>query len=198
MGQESASYFLEVAPELWVDVVAALGDGGAEAGPPEEGWLDMRLYAAHRYWIDLRLHRPPKSTLEVRIALTNDDWSVRAPIERAFAALPAPVAERTLCDENGAELGAPSAADGWSMRLEDDFRARRARFVERVGDYTAPISADHVYLYVHQAGWHRDTDRAIEWHRQAEISRIEEMYDPPAHRPEPPPDHPDAEPPAQD
>lgn len=193
MGQESASYFLPVAPEFVAPVVAALGDCGAEAGPPEDGWLDMRLHAAHRYWIDLRLHRPPKSLLEVRIALTNDDWSIRAPIERAFAALPAAVADGLVCDENGAGLGSPAAADGWSMRLEDDYRARRMRFVERVGEWTAPISADHVYLYVHQAGWHRDTDRAIEWHRQAEISRIEEMYDPPSHKPQLPRHHPDAE-----
>jgi hypothetical protein len=191
MGQESASYFLPVQPDLWVAVVTALAEGGAEAGPPQAGWLDLRLHAAHRYWIDLRLHRPPKSTLEVRIALTNDDWSVRGPLERAFAALPSPVAGALLRDEDGNELGTP-AEPGWSMRLEDDYRGRRARFVERVGDCTAPISADHVYLYLHQSGWHRDTDRALEWQRQKEISRMEEMFDPPAGRPAPPPDHPDA------
>jgi hypothetical protein len=198
MGQESVSYFLPVVPEQWVAVVTALGEGGAEAGPPHDGWLDMRLHAAHRYWIDLRLHRPPKSTLEVRIALTNDEWSVRGPIEAAFAALPEAVAASTLRDEDGIELGVPAASDGWSRRLEDDYCRRRASFVKRVGDYTAPISADHVYLYVHQAGWHRDTDRALEWHREAQISRMEEMYDPPTHKPEPPPDHPDAEPPRRD
>jgi hypothetical protein len=198
MGQESASYHLAVRPELWHAVVSALAGAGAEAGPPQERWLDMRLYAAHRYWIDLRLHRPPKSSLEVRIALTNDEWSVRGPLETAFAALPAGVAEGVLCGEDGAELGAPAAAEGWSRRLEDDYRARRARFVERVGDSTAPISADHVYLYVHQAGWHRDTDRARQWRREAEISRIEEMWDPPAATPQPPPDHPDATPPPSD
>jgi hypothetical protein len=191
VGQESASYFLPVALEHQVAVVAALRDGGAQAGPPQDSWLDLRLHADYRYWIDLRLHRAPKSELEVRIALTNDDWSIRRPLEDAFAALPAPVAACALRDENGTALGAP-AERGWSMRLEDDFRRRRALFVERVGDYTAPISADHVYLYVHQAGWHRDDDAELQWHREREIARIEEMWDPPVAKPEPPPEHPDA------
>jgi hypothetical protein len=193
MGQESASYFLPVQPELWVAVVAALSEGGAQAGPPQDSWLDLRLYAIYRYWIDLRLHRPPNSHLEVRIALTNDDWSIRAPLEAAFARLPEPVAAGAVRDEDGAELGAPAAANGWSMRLEDDFRARRARFIERVGEHTAAISADHVYLYVHQVGWRRDDDTELAWHREREISRIEEMWDPPAAKPQLPRDHPHAE-----
>jgi hypothetical protein len=191
MGQESASYFLPVAPELQEAVVVALCEGGAERGASDHTWLDLRLSDVYRYWIDLRLHRAPQPRLEVRIALTNDEWSIRAPLEAAFAALPAAVAKSTLCDEDGGELGAP-ADDGWSIRLEDDYRSRRGRFVERVGDYTAPISADHVYLYVHQAGWHRDDDAELAWHREREISRIEEMWDPPSGKPELPPDHPDA------
>ena len=43
----------------------------------------------HRYWIDLRLHRAPEPLLEMRIALTNDEWSIRVPLEDALTALPA-------------------------------------------------------------------------------------------------------------
>jgi hypothetical protein len=192
MGQESASYFLPVDGALDAEVVAALRGGGAESGPPEDNWLDLRLQSAYRYWIDLRLHPPPRSLLEVRIALTNDEWSIRAPLEAAFAGLPAPVAERSLVNEEGTELGAP-AEEGWSMRLEDDYRRRRAQFVERVGEFTAPISADHVYLYMHQTGSWRDDDRALEWARDREISRIEEMWDPPSGNPGVPLAQPDAE-----
>jgi hypothetical protein len=178
VGQESTSYFLPVDPMLEADVVAALRDGGAEAGPPHDAWLDLRLYSAHRYWIDLRLRRAPATELEVRIALTNDDWSIRGPLERAFAGLPAAVAARQLRDCDGTELGAP-AEKGWSIRLEDDYRARRADFIARVGEVTAPISADHVYLFVHQTGTWRDDDLALQWQREREISRIEHMWDPP-------------------
>ena len=191
MGQESARYFLSVGPDLHDAVVAALCEGGAEAGATHSGRRDLRLYAEFRYWIDLRLHCASKSQLEIRIALTNDDWSIRRPLEVAFAALPPAAAARPLHDEDGTALGAPADA-GWSMRLEDDYRRRRALFVERVGDLTAPISADHVYLYLHQAGRHRDGDAELAWHREREISRLEEMWDPPAARPELPPDHPHA------
>jgi hypothetical protein len=194
MGQESASYFLPLAPEFEEAVVVALREGGAECGSSDCAWLDLRVRDEYRYWIDLRIHRGPDPLLEIRIALTNDDWSIRAPLEAALTALPAEVARRQLRDEDGSELGAP-ADDGWSRRLEDDYIRRRAGFVARVGEFTAPISADHVYLYVHQTGYNRDTDAALAWHREREISRIEEMFDPPTEEPELPPGHPDAEPP---
>jgi hypothetical protein len=192
VGQESTSYFLPVDPVLEADVVAALRDGGAETGPPHDAWVGLRLFSPHRYWIDLRLRRAPTTELEVRIALTNDDWSIRGPLERAFAGLPAAVAAGQLRDCDGTELGAP-AEKGWSMRLEDDYRARRADFIARVGEVTAPISADHVYLFVHQTGTWRDDDLALQWQREREISRIEQMWDPPGAEPPQPLDHHDAQ-----
>jgi len=34
------------------------------------------------------VHRAPEPLLEIRIALTNDEWSIRAPLEEALGALP--------------------------------------------------------------------------------------------------------------
>ena len=133
------------------------------------------------------MHRAPEPLLEIRIALTNDEWSIRAPLEAAFTALPAGAAQRPLRDEDGGELGAP-AQDGWSLQLEEDYGRRRAEFVERVGDINAPISADHVYMYIHQTGMRRDDDLELEWQREREIIKIEQMWE---GEPEIPPDHPD-------
>ncbi|MEA2155392.1 MAG: hypothetical protein QOE11_1532 [Solirubrobacteraceae bacterium] len=191
MGQESASYFLTLAPELEESVVVALREGGAESAESGHTWIDLRVRDEHRYWIDLRVHRAPEPVLEIRIALTNDEWSIRAPLEAALTALPAVVAQRALRDEDGAEIG-PVAQPGWSLRLEEDYARRRAAFVERVGDFTAAISADHVYMYVHQTRWNRDNDDELAWHREREIARMEQMWDPPVEEPELPPGHPDA------
>ncbi len=199
MGQESASYYLPLAPEVAEAVVVALRAGGAEAVESDRSWLDLRIRDEHRYWIDLRVHRGPDHLLEIRIALTNDEWSIRAPLEAVLTALPPAAAGRCLCDEDGAELGAP-AEDGWSRRLEDNFVRRRAVFIRRVGDFTAPISADHVYMYIHQTRWTRDNDDELAWHREREIARIEQMWDPPEEiaDPELPPGHPHAKPPDAD
>ena len=178
MGQESASYFLRIDPEVEDAVILALREGGAEGGASDHTWLDLVVRDEHRYWIDLRVHRGPESLLEIRIALTNDEWSIRAPLEEALTALPAAAAARPLRDEDGAELGT-LAGGGWSLRVEEDYARRRADFVERVGDFTAPISADHVYMYVHQTRWNRDNDDELAWHREREISRMEQMWDPP-------------------
>jgi len=193
MGQESASYYLPLAPELEDGVVLALREGGAQGGDSDYTWVDLRLRDEHRYWIDLRVHRGPESLLEIRIALTNDEWSIRAPLEAAFTALPPAAAQRPLHDEDGGELGAV-ADPGWSLRLEEDYARRRADFIKRVGDFTAPISADHVYMYVHQTRWNRDNDEELAWHREREIAQIEQIWDAPV-APQVPPGHPDAEPP---
>ncbi|HYH90157.1 MAG TPA: hypothetical protein VEX67_13045 [Solirubrobacteraceae bacterium] len=187
MGRESASYYLTLPPELEDAVLVALREGGAEAIGAEHTWIELRLRDPHRYWIDLRVHRAPEPLLEIRIALTNDEWSIRAPLEAAFTALPAGAARRPLRDEEGGELGAP-ANDGWSRRLEEDYGRRRAEFVTRVGDVNAPISADHVYMHIHQKGWRRDDDLELEWRREREIIKIEQMWE---GEPEIPPDHPD-------
>ena len=187
MGRESASYFLTVPPESADGVVVALREGGAELVGSDYSSIDLRVCDPNRYWIDLRLHRGPEILLEVRIALTNDEWSIRAPLEDALTALPRGAASQQLRDEDGGELGAP-ADGGWSLRVEEDFGRRRAEFVERVGDFTAPLSADHVYMYIHQTRWNRDNDNELAWHREREISKIEQMWE---GEPELPPDHPD-------
>jgi hypothetical protein len=187
MGRESASYYLTIAPELEDAVLVALREGGAEPIGSEHTWIELRLRDPHRYWIDLRVHRAPEPLLEIRIALTNDEWSIRAPLEAAFTALPARAARRPLLDEDGGELGPPAGA-GWSLALEADFERRRAEFTRRVGEINAPISADHVYMYIHQTGMRRDDHAELEWHREREISKIEQMW---MGQPELPADHPD-------
>ena len=187
MGREAASYFLTIPPESADGVVAALQEGGAQLIGSDYTWIDLRVCDPHRYWVDLRLHRAPELLLELRIALTNDEWSVRVPLENALSCLPAGAAQGPLRDEDGNDLGAP-AQDGWSRRLEEDFGRRRAEFVKRVGDFTAPLSADHVYMYIHQTRWNRDNDAELEWHREREISKIEQMWD---GEPDLPAEHPD-------
>jgi hypothetical protein len=187
MGRESASYYLTIPPDSADAIVVALQEGGAELVGSHHTWIDLRVCDPNRYWVDLRLHRAKEVLLEVRIALTNDEWSIRAPLEAALTALPAQAAQSRLRDEDGADLGAP-AQDGWSMRLEDDFGRRRAEFVERVGDINAPISADHVYMYIHQTGMRRDDDAELQWHREREINKIEQMWE---GEPQLPPGHPD-------
>ncbi|MGH2943294.1 MAG: hypothetical protein ACRDLN_11050 [Solirubrobacteraceae bacterium] len=188
MGRESASYYLTLPPELEEAVLVALQEGGAELVGSDYTWIELRVRDPHRYWIDLRIHRAPEPLLELRIALTNDEWSIRAPIEGALTALPPGAAERSLRDEDGNELGAP-AADGWSLRLEEDYGRRRAEFVERVGDVNAPLSADHVYMYIHQTRTRRDDDARLAARREREISKIELMWE--EGEPELPADHPD-------
>ena len=176
MGRESTSYFLSLPPELEEAVVVALKEGGAEPVVCDHSWIELRVRDEHRYWIDLRVHRAPEPLLEIRIALTNDEWSIRAPLEDVLTALPPGAARRSLRDEDGGEIGAP-AQPGWSFRLEEDYGVRRAQFIEVVGDFTAPLSADHVYMYIHQTRWHDDSDAALAWQRERELSRIERMWE---------------------
>ncbi len=187
MGRELASYFLTIPPASADGVVAALQEGGAQLVGSDYSSIDLRVCDPNRYWVDLRLHRASEILLELRIALTNDEWSIRTPLEDALRALPPDAAQSQLRDEDGNELGAP--ADGaWSRRLEEDFGRRRAAFVEHVGDFTAPLSPDHVYMYIHQTRSKRYDDAELEWHREREISRIEQMWE---GEPQLPADHPD-------
>lgn len=39
-------------------------------------------------------------------------------------------------------------------------------------------------MYAHQTRSTRDNDDELAWHREREISRIEQMWDPPADEPE--------------
>ena len=187
MGRESASYFLSIPPDTADGVVIALQEGGAQLVGRAHAWIDLRLCDPNRYWVDVRLHRAPHVVLELRIALTNDEWSIRRPVEDALQALPAAAAHSLLHDEDGNEIGAP-AEPGWSLRLEEDFGRRRADFTSRVGDVSAPLSADHVYLWIHQTRVKRDDEAELEWQREREISRMEQMWD---GTPQLPEQHPD-------
>jgi hypothetical protein len=179
MGRESASYFLTLAPGSEKQVVFVLDGAGAELLPSTgDTRIDLRLRDEHRYWIDLRIHREPEPCLEIRIALTNDQWSIRAPLELALIALAPCAAGPSLRDEHGNKIAAIDQ-DGWSLELEQHYGELRDAFVARVGDFTAPLSADHVYMYLHQTRWNRDNDDELEWHREREIARIEEMWEKP-------------------
>ena len=179
MGRESASYFLTLAPGSEKQALFVLDGAGAEllpaTGAPR---ADLCLRDEHRYWIDLRIHREPELCLEIRIALTNDEWSIRAPLELALIPLASCVAGQSLRDQDGHEIASMDRED-WSLALEQHYGKLREEFVARVGDFTAPISADHVYMYVHQTRWNRDNDDELEWHREREIAKIEEMWEKP-------------------
>jgi hypothetical protein len=174
MGREAATYLLALnAPDA-----EALRRGFDAAGLERAGGdgdrVDYRLRDPHRYWIDLRVHDAPP-LLEIRIALTNDTWVIRAPLERVLTPLPAALEGQPLRAAAG-EVVAIAGADGWSRALEEDYGRRRDEFVARVGDYTAPLSADHVYVYLHQTRWNEDNDDELAWHRDREIARLEESW----------------------
>jgi hypothetical protein len=177
MGHESVSWTLALSPPAADAVVAHFEAAGLpRARVGDEGRTDFLLRDEHRYWIDLRVHHRPACCLEIRIALTNDPWSIRAPLERALTPLAPELAGLPVRDADGNEI-AIAGAEGWSLALEDDYGRRRDYFVSRVGDYTAPISADHVYMYLHQTRWNEDNDAELAWHREREIARIEESWD---------------------
>ena len=80
-----------------------------------------------------------------------------------------------VCAAEGSRSRPPTQT--WSLALEDDYGRRRDEFVARVGDYNAPLSADHVYMYLHQTRWNEDNDTELAWHREREIAKIEEMWE---------------------
>ncbi len=170
MGRESAHWVLELSGEDEARAAAALFDAlDIERAPEDPARRDFILRDPYRYWIDLRIHERPLR-LEVRIALTNDTWAIRAPLERVLMPLEPALGGRRWRDEDGREV-ATFGADGWSLALEDDYARLRDAFIARVGDFNAPISADHVYMYVHQTRWNRDNDDELAWHREREIAR---------------------------
>jgi hypothetical protein len=181
MGRESATWELALSAPAARAVVEHLDASGLERARGDEDAdgggcrNDFLLRDQFRYWIDLRIHhRPPR--LEIRIALTNDTWAIRAPLERALTPLLDVLGGEPLCDADANEI-AIAGAEGWSLALEDDYGRRRDEFVKRVGDYTAPISADHVYMYLHQTRWNEDNDAELAWHREREIARMEESWE---------------------
>lgn len=178
MGREAAIWELELSAPSAEAVLAHLDASGlSRAHDGAEGTrTDYLLRDQYRYWIDLRVHHEPRRVLEIRIALTNDTWSIRAPLEAALTPLLGVLGGQPLRDDAGDEV-AIAGGEGWSLALEDDYARRRDAFVARVGDYTAPISADHVYMYLHQTRWNEDNDNELAWHREREIARMEASWE---------------------
>ena len=175
MGRESASYELALTEQDAEDLARRLLAAGVELARSDELRADFRLRDPHRYWIDLRVHRTPRPKLEIRIALTNDTWALRGPIERALTPLAPGLQGVDVRDGDGAVV-TRAGADGWLLALEDDYARRRDEFIARVGDYTAPLSADHVYAFLHQTRWNEDNDDELAWHREREIACLEEAW----------------------
>jgi hypothetical protein len=175
MGREAAHWVLELSEEEGRAVEALFDALDVERVPEGPARRDFVLRDPYRFWIDLRIHDEPLR-LEVRVALTNDTWAIRAPLERVLIALEPTLGERPFRDEDGREV-ATFGADGWSRELEDDYAKLRDAFIARVGDFNAPISADHVYMYVHQTRWNRDNDDELAWHREREIAQLEESWE---------------------
>lgn len=174
MGRESASYWLAFPAEAEDAVVATLSRAGAQLLCFEVARLDYCLCDPARYWIDLRIHRAPESRLEIRIALTNDAWSVREPLQRALTPLPEALEGEPLRDDEGDEV-AVAGEERWCYELEADYDRRRAEFVAMFGDFTAALSAEQVYAYIHQARKHRDVVEAAQERRELEM--LEEIWD---------------------
>ncbi len=179
MGREAATYLLTLSPPIAEAAARSFDAAGIERLHADDERLDYCMRDPYRFWIDLRIHLVSPQRLEIRIALTNDTWVIRAPLERALAPLLDGVA---LCvGQSGSpvpgERIAVVGAEGWSLALEDDYSRRRDEFVARVGDYNAPLSADHVYMYLHQTRWNEDNDTELAWHREREIARMEASWE---------------------
>lgn len=185
MGREAATYELALTAQAAAAVMRGLDAEGCERLGSDGERIDFVLRDPDRYWIDLRLHHAEGARrLEIRIALTNDEWSIRAPLERVLTPLRESIEGVAVSDDEGNAV-AIAGAQGWTLALEDDFGLRRADFIARVGDFIAPISADHVYMYLHQTRWSIDNDNELAWHREREIAAMEEMWVPEGEEPEP-------------
>jgi hypothetical protein len=188
MGRESASYWLALPSGTQEDVLHALACSGAEPLGCEIDRVDYCLQDPNRYWIDLRVHCRPGLRLEIRIALTNDTWAIRAPLERALTPLPPGAEGQPLLDDGG-ETVAIVGAERWWYALEDDYGRRRDEFVAVVGDLFAPISTDLVYTYLHQARKALDVAESAAERRELEVDLLEKLWEtspPPGEADEPP------------
>ncbi len=107
MGRESASYWLAFPAGAEDALVATLSAAGAELLCFDDSRLDFCLRDPVRYWIDVRIHRVPESRLEIRIALTNDAWSIREPLQRALTPLPEALEGQPLLDDEDNEIAWP-------------------------------------------------------------------------------------------
>jgi hypothetical protein len=176
MGSESASYELALSADDVAALVRHFGEAAIERRRADERRIDYCLHDPYRYWIDLRIHLAPPPALEIRVALTNDPWSLRSPLERALTPLPPGLHGTPLRDGDGNELSI-AGQERWLVAFEDDYGRRRDEFVARVGDFTAPLAAEHVYLYLHQTRWRQDNDDELAWHREREIARLQEAWE---------------------
>lgn len=189
MGRESASYWLELAPGARDALAQTLERSDAELLGCEADRLDYCLRDPSRYWVDLRIHSRPGLRLEIRIALTNDTWSIREPLQRALTPLPAGTEGQPLRDDDG-EVVAIAGAERWWYAVEDHYGRRRDEFVAVVGDFFAAISADHVYTYLHHARKSRDIAEAAAERRELEVEMLEQLWanSPPPGADDAPPD----------
>lgn len=175
MGRESASYWLAFEADAEDVLLATLARAGAEFLRLDEARVDFCLRDPSRYWIDLRIHRGPGSRLEIRIALTNDAWSIREPLQRALTPLPEPLDGEPLRDDEDQQLTV-AGAERWCYALEADFDCRREAFVARFGDFTAALCAEQVYAYIHQARKRRDIREAEQERLELELEMLEGMW----------------------
>jgi len=176
MGREAATYEIALSADDAAAVMRSLDAAGVAQLGANGDRIDFVVRDPNRYWIDLRLHHAADRRLEIRIALTNDVWSIRAPLEAVLTPLEPELAGKPFRDDDGHEV-AIAGAEGWSLALEGDYERRRVEFVERIGDFIAPISADHVYMYIHQTRWNIDNDDELAWHREREMAKMEEMWE---------------------
>ena len=176
MGSESASYLLALSQPDVEALVRHFAEAALQRRRADERRIDYCLHDPYRYWIDLRIHLGAQPMLEIRVALTNDPWSLRAPLERLLTPLPPGLRGTPLCARDGTPLSV-AGEERWLVAFEDDYGRRRDEFVARVGDFTAPLAAEHVYLYLHQTRWRQDNDDELAWHREREIARLQEAWD---------------------
>lgn len=176
MGRESASYWLAIPAQAEDAVAAAFARAGAELLRCEDARLDYCLYEPDRYWIDLRIHRDPESRVEIRIALTNDAWTIRAPLQRALTPLPEALEGAALRDDEDNDI-AVAGEERWCYALEADYDARRAEFVARFGDFTAAIGTEQVYTFIHQTRKRHDVIDAEQERRELEIELLEGLWE---------------------
>ena len=92
---------------------------------------------------------------EIRIALTNDTWALRAPLERALTPIAAGARRPPALRRRRAARSRSRRRRLVAARSRTTTARRRDAFIARVGDFTAPLSADHVYLYIHQTRWNQ-------------------------------------------
>lgn len=188
MGRESVSYWLALPAEAQEPLMRTLERSDAEPLGCDASRLDYCLRDPNRYWIDVRIHRRPGLRLEIRIALTNDTWSIREPLQRALTPLPPEVEGLPLLDDGG-DTVAIVGAERWWYDLEEDYGHRRDDLVAAVGELFAPISTDHVYTYLHQARKGLDVAESAAERRELEVEMLEELWriSPPAGESDEPP-----------